>query len=77
MLTHKSTPQIMDTKKMLMVTSVLYSLTKQIFSLMIFLFHAHVKNVLVKQSANVGKCRFQVANIVIAKQKGNAQNAYD
>ena len=51
----------------------LYSLAKQIFSLMIFLFHARVKNVLVKQSANVGKCRFHVANIAVAKQKGNVQ----
>ena len=56
-----------------MVTSVLYSLTKQIFSLMIFLFHARVKNVLVKQPANEGKCRFHVAHIAVAKQKGNVQ----
>ena len=56
-----------------MVTSFLYSLTKQIFSLMIFLFHTHGKNALVKQSANVGQCRFHVANIVVAKQKGNVQ----
>ena len=40
---------------------------------MIFLLHARVKNVLVKKSANVGKCRFHVANIVVAKQKGNVQ----
>ena len=40
---------------------------------MIFLLHARVKNVLVKQYANVGKCRFHVANIVVAKQKGNVQ----
>ena len=26
-----------------------------------------------KQSANVGKCRFHVANITVAKQKGNVQ----
>ena len=26
-----------------------------------------------KQSANVGQCRFHVANIVVAKQKGNVQ----
>ena len=63
----------MDTKKMVMVTSLLYSLTTQIFSLIIFLFHARVKNVLVKQSANVGKCKFHVANTAVAKQKGNAQ----
>ena len=63
----------MDTKKTVMVTSVPYSLTKQIFSLMIFLFHARVKNVLVKQCANVGKCKFHVANIAVAKQKGNVQ----
>ena len=55
------------------VIVVLYSLTKQIFSLMIFLFHACVKNVFVKLSANVGKCRFHVANIAVAKQKGNVQ----
>ena len=32
--------------------SVLYSLSEQIFSLIIFLFHARVRNVLVKQSTN-------------------------
>ena len=63
----------MDTKKTVMVTSTLYSLTKQIFFLMISLFYASVKNVLVKQSANVGRCRFHVANIEVAKQKGNVQ----
>ena len=63
----------MDTKKTVMVTSLLYSLTTQIFSLIIFLFHARVKNVLVKQSANVGKCKFHVANTAVAKQKENAQ----
>ena len=63
----------MDTKKTVMLTSALYSLTKQIFSLKISLFHASVKNVLVKQSANVGRCRFHVANIEVAKQKGNVQ----
>ena len=26
-----------------------------------------------KQSANVGQCRFHVPNIVVAKQKGNVQ----
>ena len=51
----------------------LYSLAKQIFSLMIFLFHARVKNALVNQSANAGKCRFHVANIAVAKEKGNVQ----
>ena len=63
----------MDTKKTVIVTSVLYSLTKQIFSLMIVLFHARVKTVLVKLSANVGKCRFHVSNIAVAKQKRNVQ----
>ena len=63
----------MDTKKTVMVTSLLYSLTTQIFSLIIFLFHARVKNVLVKQSANVGKYNIHVANTAVAKQKGNAQ----
>ena len=60
----------MDTKKTVMVTSVLYSLTKQIFSLIIFLFHARLKNVLVKQSANVGKCRYHVANVGLPRKKG-------
>ena len=40
---------------------------------MIFLFHARVKNALVNQSANAGKCRFHVANIAVAKEKGNVQ----
>ena len=73
MPTHKSTRYNMDTKKTVIVTSVLYSLTKQIFSLMIVLFHAHVKTVLVKLSGHVGKCRFHVPNIAVSKQKRNVQ----